>query len=286
MPVCAAAPSSYSHSSTAAVETTALKFSFALPFKNTESRPCKLLHAPRSPPGNPCWRRTGNLAALRQDIEVFTLADKKGRDPQAADLALSSAQRLGNTRCRAVKPIVQLQAPGRRVKAPGGKQKLKQDVKLFSGEFWSTVSPAVPRQAPAHPSPTSLDPAAVTRARYRGKGGIKCLCPRPKRQSALGQDQSVGVSCPYNLLFWPHLSQRLHSDGINTLRKAQPVPTQAVWVPVALHRACKRTRRWPDLALIRQLKKATLLFCGWHLRTCQPFLCAPLPSSPINRQLK
>lgn len=121
VPVCAAAPSSYSHSSTATVETTALKFSFALPFKNTESRPCKLLHAPRSPPGNPCWRRTGNLAALRQDIEVFTLADKKGRDPRAADLALSSAQRLGNARCRAVKPIVQLQAPGRRVKAPGGK---------------------------------------------------------------------------------------------------------------------------------------------------------------------
>lgn len=238
-------PSSYSPSSTSAVETTALKFSFAFWFKNTESQLCKLLHAPRPPPGNLCWRRTGNLTGLRQDVEVFILADKKGHDPQAADLALSSAQRLGNARCRAVKPIVQLQAPGWRVKAPGGKQKLKQDVKLFSGEFWSGVSPVVPCQAPAHPSPTSLDPAGVTRAWQRGKGGIKCLFARGRRDSQRWAKIRVWAF-PAHITSSSGLTSckgcTVHSDGINKLRKAQPVPTQAVWAPVALHRACKRSR--------------------------------------------
>lgn len=77
VPVCAAAPGSHSRSSTRAVETMALKLDFALWFRNTEAQPCRLLHVPRPPPDNPCWWRTGNLAGLRQHMEVPILADKR-----------------------------------------------------------------------------------------------------------------------------------------------------------------------------------------------------------------
>lgn len=67
-------------------------------------------------------------------------------------LVLSSAQHLENVSCRAVEPIVQLQAPGWRAKAAGGKQKFRQGVRLFPGEAGSGVSPITPHQAPARPS--------------------------------------------------------------------------------------------------------------------------------------
>lgn len=95
------------------------------------------------------------------------------------------------------------------------------------------------------------------------------LCPRPERQSALGRDQSVGVSCPEPP---PPASPRAATQPWkNKLQKAQPVPTQPLWAPGALHRACKRTQWWPDLAF-------TLLSCGWHPRAGQALPPPPSPS--------
>lgn len=59
------------------METMAPKFSFALQPRNMGSRPRKLLHTLRPPPGSHHWWRTGNLSGLRQHMEVPILADER-----------------------------------------------------------------------------------------------------------------------------------------------------------------------------------------------------------------
>jgi len=72
-----AAAGSYRRRRAGAVETMAPKFSFALQPRNMGSRPRKLLHTLRPPPGSHHWWRTGNLSGLRQHMEVPILADER-----------------------------------------------------------------------------------------------------------------------------------------------------------------------------------------------------------------
>lgn len=101
--------------------------------------------------------------------------------------------------------------------------------------FWGSrewISPATPCQAPARPFPKHLWKPRLTlpvslKLSRETKVESSVSCRRPKRQSALGQDQSVGVSCPSPpLLASPLAASRsaAHGDGKTSFERHSLFP--------------------------------------------------------------
>ena len=156
---------------------------------------------------------------------------------------LSSAQGLENESCRAVKPIVQLQAPGRRAKAPGGKEKFKQDVRLFLGEAGSGVSPvtprhATPRQAPACPSPERLWKPHLTLPVSRGlsrETKVESSVSLPEARETVSAGPRSERGCFLPITSSSGLTSRegsaAHSDGKTSFERQSLFPPRLCGFP-------------------------------------------------------